>query len=103
MAPPMTSALDPISPNTSACPIGVDLLRSGWLRTMVTTTRLPSNSSMMPKTQARCDLRRTHLIRSYVNDEPTAHALRDAPRSGGQSVACLRAISHACSVSFDFL
>jgi hypothetical protein len=29
MAPPMTSALEPITPKTSACPIGVDLLRGG--------------------------------------------------------------------------
>jgi len=29
MAPPMTSALEPISPKTRACPIGVDLLRGG--------------------------------------------------------------------------
>jgi hypothetical protein len=29
MAPPMIRALEPISPKTRACPIGVDLLRGG--------------------------------------------------------------------------
>src|SRR5215217_5611545 len=39
MAPPMTSALEPISPNTSACPMGVDLLRSSVPFSMAPPTR----------------------------------------------------------------
>src|SRR5829696_3843613 len=76
----MTSALDPISPNKSACPIGLDLLRSGLPRSAVTATRSPSYPSMMPATQVRCPVRTLEKAPSTHSDE---YSLRDGslPRS----------------------
>ena len=56
----MTSALEPSSPNTNACPIGVVLLSAA-------TTRTPTYPSMMPATEARCELPRIHLLGNRVN------------------------------------
>jgi hypothetical protein len=80
----------------SAAPISVNLLRSGLPRFMMPTTRSPSTLGMMTATQVRCDLRRTALLRSWVDRSKSwaePHPLRNIANVSTQASLQLDGLS----------